>query len=59
MQRSNICSSVVTTELLTGTTNGNTFYDFVRGCLLPEMLPFDGINLQLLYTSCTAREGPL
>ncbi len=40
-----ICSSgVVTTELLTGTTNGDTFYDFVRGSLLPEMLPFDGIN---------------
>ena len=31
-------------ELTTGSVNGEKFYDFVRGTLIPEMLPFDGIH---------------
>ena len=31
-------------ELSTGSVNGEKFYDFVRGTLIPEMLPFDGTS---------------
>ena len=31
-------------DFTTGSVNRETFYDFVRGTLIPEMLPFDGIN---------------
>ena len=35
---------VVAVELLKGSVNGETFADFVRGSLIPEMQPFDGQN---------------
>jgi transposase len=35
---------IVAVELLKGTVNGEIFYDFVRGSLIPEMQPFDGQN---------------
>lgn len=31
-------------DLDTGSVNGEKFYDFVRGTLIPEMLPFNGMN---------------
>jgi len=31
-------------KLVEGTTNGDTFYNFVEECLLPHLLPFDGNN---------------
>jgi len=31
-------------KLVQGTTDGDTFYNFVKGCLLPHLLPFDGSN---------------
>ena len=31
-------------ELTRDSVNGEKFYDFVRGSLIPEMLPFDGSN---------------
>ena len=27
-----------------GTTDGDSFYHFVQTCLLPHLMPFDGIN---------------
>ena len=30
--------------LLIGTTDGDTFYDFVQKHLLPQLAPFDGVN---------------
>ena len=35
---------VLATELTTGKVNGERFFDFARGCLLPKMLPYDGVN---------------
>jgi len=31
-------------ELTTGSVNGDKFFDFVRGSLIPHMLPYDGTN---------------
>ena len=33
---------IIATELFHGTLNGDRFLDFLRGGLIPEMLPFDG-----------------
>ena len=35
---------VVAVELMKGSVKGGKFVDFVRGSLIPEMLPFDGKN---------------
>ena len=35
---------IIATGMTTSTVNGDTFFDFVRGTLLPNMLPFDGMN---------------
>ena len=35
---------VVALSLTSETVNGDTFFDFVRGELIPHMLPFDGTN---------------
>ena len=34
---------LVGVELITGTTNGEVFFDFVRGTLIPQMKSFDDI----------------
>lgn len=31
-------------SIVKGTTDGDTFYDFVQKQLLPQLLPFDGVN---------------
>ena len=31
-------------ELTTGSVNGDKFYDYARGSLIPQMLPYDGTN---------------
>ena len=38
------CDGLLECELVTGTVNGEVFLEFVRGNLIPQMLPFDGIN---------------
>jgi len=47
---------VITVEYTMGTVNGDKFFDYVRGSLIPNMLPFDGTNPRsiaiLLYSSC-------
>ena len=37
-------SGMIAVELMTGSVNGDKFFDYVRGSLIPEMLPFDGKN---------------
>ena len=37
-------SGVLALELTTSTVNGEIFFDFVRGSLIPNMMPYDGIN---------------
>lgn len=37
-------SGLVAVDLTKGTVDGEKFMDFVRGSLIPEMLPFDGQN---------------
>ena len=37
-------SGMLAVELKTGSVNGDDFFDYVRGSLIPEMLPFDGRN---------------
>ena len=40
-----ICSSgLVSLELTTSTVNQEVFFDYIRGSLIPNMMPFDGIN---------------
>jgi transposase len=38
------CDGLLECELVTGSVNGNKFLEFVQGSLIPQMLPFDGIN---------------
>ena len=40
-------------ECITGTTNGDKFYDFVRGSLIPEMQPFPGRKSVLIMDNCS------
>ena len=35
---------ILATEVFYGTLNGERFLDYLRGSLIPEMLPFDGIS---------------
>ena len=37
-------SGLLTLELTTSTVNWEVFYDFVRGSLIPQMMPFNGTN---------------
>ena len=37
-------SGLVSLELVTRTVNGEVFFDYVRSCLIPNMMPFDGVN---------------
>ena len=37
-------SKVIALEVKTGTVNGEDFFDFIRGTLIPQMLPFNGQN---------------
>ena len=39
-----LTNGIVATEMHCGTINGDKFYDFVRGTLIPNMLPFNGHN---------------
>ena len=42
---------VISTEIIKGTVDGgNKFTEFVQGKLIPEMMPFDGNQLQYLIT---------
>ena len=36
------CDGMLGVDIITGTVDGNSFLDFVRGTLIPEMEPFDG-----------------
>ena len=35
---------ILDVKVVTGTSNGDTFYDFMHSHLLPQLLPFDGRN---------------
>ena len=37
-------AGVLDCKVVTGSVNGDVFYDFVQGCLLPHLMPFNGIN---------------
>lgn len=37
-------TGLVALELTTSTVGRETFYDFIRGTLIPQMMPFNGIN---------------
>ena len=44
---------VVTYEMITGTTNGETFFDFIRGSLIPCMQPFPAPGSILVMDNCS------
>ena len=46
---------ILATELFYGTLNGDRFLDFLRGSLIPEMLPFDGMSARsvLVLDNCS------
>ena len=37
-------TGILAVDLMKGSVNGDRFFDYVRGSLIPEMLPFDGRN---------------
>ena len=39
-----LTQGIISTEIANTTVSGDTFSDFVRGSLIPNMLPFDGVN---------------
>ena len=39
-------NGILTVDLLEGSVTCERFYDFVRGSLIPNMLPFNGVNSQ-------------
>ena len=45
----------MTYDLVQGSVNGETFLEFIQGKLVPEMLPYDGENLQsiLVMNNCS------
>ena len=46
---------IIALELFQGTLNGDRFLDFLRGSLIPEMQPFDGLSPQsvLVLDNCS------
>ena len=40
-------------EFNNGTTNGDKFYDFIRGSMIAEMQPFPGENSVLIMDNCS------
>ena len=48
-------SGLIEVKLTTGTVNSETFYDFVRGDLLPNLQPYDGTNERsvLIMDNCS------
>ena len=37
-------AGVLDCKIVTGSVNGDVFYEFVESCLLPHLMPFNGIN---------------
>ena len=53
-----ICSEgVLAVHKTTGTVNGDIFFDYLRGDLLPELLPFNGSNPRsiIVMDNCAIR----
>lgn len=46
-------TGVLTYEVHTGTVNGDKFFDFVRGKLIPNMQPFPGTHSILIMDNCS------
>ena len=46
---------ILATKVFYGTLNGERFLDYLRGSLIPEMLPFDGISARtvLVLDNCS------
>lgn len=49
------CEARAEVDFITSTVNADTFFDFVRGSLLPSLQPFDGINRRsvVIMDNCT------
>ena len=47
-------------KFIVGTTDGDTFYDFVQKCLLPHLMPFNGVNPHsvVVMDNCTVHHVP-
>lgn len=49
-----ICSEgLISHEIVTGTTNGEKFYDFIRGSLVPNMQPFPAPRSIIILDNCS------
>ena len=48
-------SGIIATNMTSTTVCGDTFFDFLRGSLIPNMLPFDGLNERsvLILDNCS------
>lgn len=51
---------LVACECTTGTVDSEIFFNFVRGCLIPQMHPFDGSSPKsiLIMDNCTIHHVP-
>ena len=47
------CEGVLTFNMVTGTTNGETFFDFIRGSIIPSMQPFPAPCSILVMDNCS------
>ena len=53
-------SGILDVSIVKGTTNGDKFYDIVQKCLLPHLLPFDGVNCHsvVVLDNCSIHHIP-
>ena len=47
------CEGVMIFKMITGTTNGETFFDFIRGSVIPCMQPFPAPGSILVMDNCS------
>ena len=49
---------VLTTEFIKGSLNGEKFFDFLRGTLIPKMRAFDGSSSHSVLDNCSVHHIP-
>jgi len=52
-------TGILAVDLISGTVNGEKFFDYVRGSLIPQMSPFDGTSPRsiAILDNCSHRSG--
>lgn len=45
-------SEIIAVDCKYGSVDGDVFYDFLRGTLIPRMQPFPGLNSIIIMDNC-------